>query len=532
MGELVKKTVEDYINEVDYNFEGYIPSEPSLEFVNFIKLIEGRELENKTPVVHFKLLDNIFSKKTKQAVLCHRGYAKSTILTLYLPFYIAVYGNLPNYGVVNYVLMVLDSQEGGAKTVRKAMEMTWNNSEFLQKYVPDVRWTDTFIELGNIEGKKIGIKLTGAQQSIRGTRYTNSTGSHRPELAILDDILSDTDAKSPTVIANIENTIYKAVDKALKPGKNKTIYIGTVFSSKDPLYKAIESGRWHSTVFPVCEKFPCTREEFRGSWEDRFTYDVVKDMYDTAVSLGRLEDFNQEMMNRTMSEEDRLIQDDDIVWYERKSVLVNKSNYNFYITTDFATSEKDSADYSVISVWAYNNNGDWLYVDGVCKRQLMDKNVDDVFRLVSMYKPMEVGIEVSGQQQGFISWLQKEMINRNIFFNLTSENNSSKAGIRPTTNKMQRFMVVVPLFKSKKIWFPEELKNSEMLVEAMDEIKNASISAFKSKHDDFIDTISMLANMNAFMPNVETSFEVNEVSGVWEEVNTDDYDSGMNSIIF
>ena len=483
----LKKSVEDYLNEVDYGFEGYIPSNASLHFINFIKLVNGGTGEtNKSPVTHFQLMDNIFSKKSRLAVLCHRGFAKSTLLTTYLPLYIAVFGKLDNFGVVNYMLAVLDSQEGGAKTMRKSIEMTYNNSEFLQKYIVDTRFTDAFIELENTEGHRLGIKMVGAQMSIRGTRFSNRNGSHRPEFCIMDDILSDTDAKSPTVIANIENTIHKAVDKAMHPTRNKICYIGTVFSHSDPLYKVIGSGRWSPSVYPVCEKYPCTREEFKGSWEDRFPYEVVKRMHEDAVSMGRMSDFNGEMMNRVMSDEDRLIQDSDIMWYPRANVIQNKGLFNFYITTDFATSEKTSADFSTLFVWAYNNVGDWFWVDGICKRQLMDKNVDDLFRLAQEYKQtlQQVGVEVTGQQGGFIPWIKQEMMLRNIYFTLASENNGNKEGIRPVTNKLQRFNVVVPWFKLKRMYFPEEMRNDPIMVEIMDELSLASMSGIKSRHDD------------------------------------------------
>lgn len=528
-----KKTVEEYLNEVDYSLlDNYIPSDASLNFVNFIKLVNGEHGEgNKTPVVHYQLMDNIFSKKSRLAVLCHRGFAKSTLLTTYLPLYICVFGKLDNFGVVNYILAILDSQEGGAKTMRKSIEMMWNNSEFLQKYIPYTRFTDAFIELENLEGHRIGVKLVGAQMGIRGTRFSNKNGSHRPELCIMDDLLSDTDAKSPTVIANIENTIHKAADKAMHPTKKKMIIIGTVFSANDPLYKIIESGRWTSSVYPVCEKFPCEKKDFRGSWEDRFPYEAVKEMYDDARTLGRMSDFDAEMMNRVMSDEDRLIQDSEIIWYERSKVIENKGMFNFYITTDFATSEKTSSDYSVISVWAYNSNGDWLWVDGVCKRQLMDQNINDLFRFAQMYKPQSVGIEVTGQQGGFISWIMNEMITRNNYFTLASENNSTKPGIRPNTNKMQRFNIVVPWFKAHKIWFPKEMEDSSIIQEAMSEIRLASANGFKSKHDDFIDTVSMLGSLNAWKPSAESPRPDDSDNYLWIDNMEEDFEEQFDSYI-
>ncbi|WP_460995191.1 hypothetical protein, partial [Staphylococcus aureus] len=98
----------------------------------------------------------------------------------------------------------------------------------------------------------------------------------------LDDLVSDEDARSPTVIAAIEDTVYKAVDYALHPKKNMIIWSGTPFNAKDPLYKAVESGAWKVNVYPVCERFPCSREEFRGAWADRFTYDFVLQKYTRA----------------------------------------------------------------------------------------------------------------------------------------------------------------------------------------------------------------------------------------------------------
>src|SRR5690606_16375581 len=102
-------------------------------------------------------------------------------------------------------------------------------------------------------------------------------------------------------------------------------------------YKAIESGAWVSNVFPVCERFPCEKSEFRSAWPDRFTYEVVLEMYTKALKAGKVDTFNQEMMLRIMSAEERLIQDCDISWYKRSSVLNNKELFNFYITTDLAT---------------------------------------------------------------------------------------------------------------------------------------------------------------------------------------------------
>ena len=292
----------------------------------------------------------------------------------------------------------------------------------------------------------------------------------------------------------------------------------------------MESGAWAVNVFPVCVKFPCTKEEFEGSWPDRFEYESIKQRYDEALLLGKIDTFNQELMLRIISDDDRMVTDADIQWYNRDLILAVKEAFNFYITTDFATSEKDAADWSVISVWAINSFGNIYLVDGICKKQAMDKNIDDLFVLVQKYKPQSVGIEVSGQQGGFIPWLQNEMIRRNIYFSLASENNEGRPGIRPNTQKMVRFNIVHPWLKAKKIFFPSNLAGSKLVIEALEELKLITAKGFKSKHDDWIDTFSMLGSMYLWKPSESHTEGLNE-QGLWEPDEQDKPSSRQSNYI-
>jgi phage terminase large subunit-like protein len=520
--------VEDYLQLVDYSSDpSYIPSEFALEFVTFIKLVNGvGGEENETPLVHYHMLDTLTENGARVANLCHRGLGKTAVFAEYLFLYLGVYGAIPGFGPINLALYVSDSIENGVKNMRKNLEFRWENSDFLQKYIPDIRFTDIRWEFRNIDGGVFIVKGYGGKTGVRGAKELGV----RPQLAVLDDLISDEDARSATVISAIEDTVYKAVDYALHPKRNLVIWSGTPFNAKDPLYKAVASGAWAANVFPVCERYPCTREDFRGSWEDRFTFDYVKTQYDKALLLGKIDTFNQELMLRIMSDEDRLIQDHDIRWYRRNTVLDNRARFNFYLTTDFATGESQANDFSVLSVWAVNNVRDWFWVDGVVKRQLMDANIDDLFRLAQIYMPQAVGIEVSGQQGGFIPWIQEQMLVRNIYFSLASNGNENKPGIRPNTNKLVRFNVVVPWFKAGKMFFPVDMKDSPQMIEAMDELSLASPGGFRSKKDDFIDTISQLASLNVWLPT-EVGTMSEKKDGMWDIADVPETHDALASYI-
>lgn len=507
----IPKKVVEYLNQVRYGTDAsYVPSTFALEMLNLIKLIDGGMTENVTPTIHLKILDSFVNDTGMDVInLCHRGAAKTTLLE-YVIFRIALYGELPNLGKIPHMIFVGDTIDGGVKKMRKALEYRFNNSDFLQQYLQEIKFTDIRWEFIRKDGSSLVVSAYGGKTNIRGTRENGS----RPVLALLDDIITDADARSPTEIENIKTNINSSLEAALHPKRRKIIWNGTPFNAADPLYVAVESGAWLVNVYPICEKFPCTREEFRGSWEDRFNFDYVTKMYEKLKLQGALASFYQELMLQILSDDTRLISETDVKWYYKKTLLEKRANFNFYITTDFATSEKQFSDFSFISVWAVNNKGFKYWVDGICKRQTMDKNIDDLFKFVQLYNPQSVGIEVSGQQGGFVNWIEQEMLRRNIFFSLASESNEGRAGIRPTTSKLQRFNVVVPYFKMGEMFFPVEEKGSIALDELMDELKLTTVGGFKSKHDDALDTISMLALMPIWMPSSEDIYKPGK-DGIW-----------------
>jgi predicted phage terminase large subunit-like protein len=512
---LIKQELDEWLDQVDYaelNSSDYLPSEFALTFMNFIKLANGAQGEsNKTPPVHLKMLDKMVSKEKYVANLVFRGAAKTTLFMEYLSLFLGMFHYIPGFGPVDGMIYVSDSMDNGVKSARKNIEHRYRQSEFLQEWIPKATFTDNYLEFTNRSGETLGIKMFGAKTGLRGTKIFGK----RPVLAVLDDLVSDDDAHSRAAMMTIKDTVYKGVNHAMDPTRRKVIFNGTPFNKEDILIEAVESGAWDVNVWPVCERFPCTREEFSGAWADRFSYDYVAEQYDLAVKTGKLSAFMQELMLRISSEEERLVQDAEIRWYDRKNLLSNKNSFNFYVTTDFATSNKDTADFSVISVWAYNANGDWFWVDGTCARQTMDVTINDLFRLVQEYRPQQVGIETTGQQGAFIQWLQGEMLNRNVWFNFASSDRSGTPGIRPIPNKLTRFNLVVPWFKAGKMYFPEQMKLTPIMGHFTQQLRLATINGLKGK-DDCLDTISMLGFLRPWKPSDSMPATPDEVDR-WEE---------------
>lgn len=522
--------IQTILNNVDYSFPNYVPSKEAIAFVQFIKEVSGGSEENKTPIIHLKMLDLIFKKNVRRkAVMCFRGGAKTSIGAEFGLLWAACFNSYLGLDDVTVAMYVASSLEKGAKDLRRSIESRYNNSPFLQRMIPNKKIlatdttskhpmqlsendvndllnagkniTDIRLEFVNVNKKPFVVRLFGVASGIRGFKEY----AVRPQIAILDDLLSDQDARSATVMDSIEEVVYKAVAYALHPQKQVMLWLGTPFNSSDPLYKAIESGVWESIVLPVCEKFPCEKEEFRGAWTDRFDYESVMNSYQDAVAKGAYGGFYQEMMLQVISDELLIIRKENIKYLDSKDLNTRLPQFNYYITTDFAFTEKTASDFSVISVWAYTSNKEWILVDGICKKQVMALNIADLFRLVSIYRPIQVGIEVTGQQGGFLSWIRNEMYKSNLYFNIKE--------IRPAKDKFSRFLGITPQYHSGKIFFNKNIEttNPAFWNEIMDELLKVTSEGFKSKHDDVLDTHSMLLDLEAFAPsNSSTANEVKE----------------------
>ena len=504
--------------------EKYIPTKEAVEFIAFIRACNVED--NANAEIHYRLADKYFSSDKQVLIEAFRGSAKSTMME-WLIIYVAVKGYLSGFGKVAFIAFIGDSMENGVKNAFRNIAGKIDKSPLLRELLIIVRKTDSELELRNADGVELNLKGYGAATNIRGVRYKGD----RPDIVILDDITTNDAITSETVQNTINDNFYKSVIPSLHPTRFKIFFIGTPISERDIIHQLSSNSKWVVHKFPIAQVFPCTKEDFVGNWEDRFPYESVLDKYQMYLEAGKAQDFYQEFMLELTDLTTLLVDEDDIQWYDPSIILKNKHNYNFYISTDFATSTKKSADFSTIGVWAISSNNDWLLIDGQCLRQTMQENIDDLFRYVKKWAPLGVGIESSGQQGGFISILQEMMMKRNIWFTLAKRIGSKEIGIRPLKDKVHRFITgVQPKFKQNKIWFPkpELIKTFNprlmaLLAEMVHELSRFTLAGGVKTlaHDDAIDLLNQLSEMELFAPGLPSEFTETEVTDdglVWESV--------------
>ena len=690
-----KFNVDHALNNIDLSFSNYTPSDQALEFFSIITLVLGEDPEVSNSLMHYFLVDLVFNNVKREdfpytpevqenirlnpkkiAIIASRMSAKSTILTAYLPIYVAITGKIPNFGNVMFMVGFGDSQKAGAKVQANTIRDFCEDSDFCRGYFEKMRFTDEeceFIRRGDGPVKKrafmykvkgaaggsvrgiryrterptchevgtiihtdkgtmkvedypynhgvweeygVEVRVCGVQDSERVTRdhkywakrldgkaswvqaselntdyyigtpkesgefiwkqvksvedcgiievvpitvenptyncmpkstYITDNGMSKNCLLFDDIVKNEADASSKIIMDKLQSMIYADAENALG-SKGKIIIVNTPFNKKDPIYQALESGIWTPVCLPLCEKISLgmTKKEYKASWESMHPYKKTIERYEDAYYGGRLREFNQELMLRISSEEDRMVKDGMIQKFDRSMVMRKLHAYTIVVTTDFTASNSRKGDYAGIAVWAINARDDKFLLDLSLKKMTISEQYDELFKMVRRWsrngRILEVGIEIDGQQKTHIFALKQMMLEKSMWFNFAKQKGkSNQEGISSKAaggNKLERFKYMMPSFDGYKMWFANELYSTPDMEEMLEELTYLTNTSINSKHDDGLDVISQLALIDYILPidnGDDIADDENKYNGpdIWEDVEDDmDDDEDMDSTVF
>jgi len=532
---VVKFDMEGALETIDYSFPSYTPSEDSLEFFTLMRLVEGSDFEFKTPLAHYFMVDVLFGNVTadqfpyskevqetiainphRVAIVASRGLAKSTVVTAFYPIYCAVKGVLPSGDNTRFHLLLGASAMGGAKVMSKAVQALCEDSVFCNNYFEEMSFTETesrFVRKGPGKEKSRAflVRYLGIGGNIRGNR---DNYGERYDHAIMDDVILNTQAAySEVQMGLLRELIASDLENGLVGGLRGRIFsVATPFRLGDPVVETLTSGGYTPLLLPICESINVgmTKEEFKGAWPSMHPYEAVIRQYRQAIASNSTKSFNQERMLRISSDEDRMIQDNMIEWYSRKDLLKDIGAYNIYITTDFTTTSEAKSDFSALGVWAVNSNKDYYMVDLCVRKQGIGAQYEELFRMVNFWsshgKAVEVGVEIDGQQAAHIFSLKEMMVKRSEWFSFARQKGAKlgKEGILSKSsggNKHERFRFMLPHFQNHKFHFPNELRETPDMREALSQLKYTTYDGFGS-HDDFCDIISQIGMIDIIYPMV------------------------------
>jgi hypothetical protein len=445
------------------------------------------------------------------------------------------------------MLYVSDSMRNNVKTTMETIGSVYRESQYLRTIFEDARTvqdeinfvrkpvTKKEIALYNEYVVKQGMKKTevpgrmkrtfsmtgiGASTGGRGSRE----GLSRPNGIFFDDLLgSEADANSETILENIESTIESDMLPALSGNGSFALFAGTPYNKNDPAYKRIEDGSWLPVVFPKAEKMDefTTKETFRGVWEDRHTFKKCKNDFikaKKAADSGNpvpMRKLNQEYYLRISNDEDRMVPESMLRWFDPEGIIARAWEYNWYLTTDYTSTGSKGSDLSGAAMWAVSHDGSWFLMGLILRKMELETQYNETFMMIESMidkvRWIDVGVETDGQQNIHLYSLEKKMIERNTHFGFAKQKgrvNKNQVGIRSRLEggtKHWRFRAMLPMFQNNKIWCGNHLRNTPDMRELLDEIKYTTYMGIGTKHDDGIDLISQVNMIDATYPSKEYS---------------------------
>ena len=492
----------------------YLPKEMSAMFFSWVNLHIPRE-SNKTPRMHYQIIDELLTEDQNVQAMVHRGGAKSTVLTNYLPLYVACHGELPNFGRVKNLIIfsaTIEQAIGQLKGIRDI----WENSEALQeiltvaiskkgKIVAD---KVDHLCLVNLDGQRIHIQAKGAGQSMRGTKQDGA----RPQLLIFDDILVDEILTSEKERKKLKTWFFSTVQNAVDIEHYKKIVVGTPMTDDDILMEMLRSTTYKSVKFPVANEFPVPIENIVSSWKDRFTPERIMKQFQEAKEMGAEGDFYREMMLEVVNDEMRLFEERFFKSYKYKDIKKNLAEMNFFTSMDLAVSSKKSGDFTVIITIGVNKDGHWFIVKCDVGRFSPTTVIDKLFKHVVMFRPLEVRGEKAALQQVLNDFIDKRMIDTGIYFNMDGLKNNS------SISKEYRINALQPKMKMGHIHFPSDI-DEDSLAELIYEMKGYIRTGATTAHDDAVDCLANFLDPDfVFTPSPKNGTEISGEGDSFEDL--------------
>ena len=447
--------------------------------------------------------------------------AKTTVLSKFLPLYIASTGELPNFGAVLNCI-IFSATYDQAVDLLKDIRSTWENSDVLQETVflaknksgKIIADTEKYICFENEKGIRFHIQAKGAGQSMRGTKKEGK----RPELMIFDDILVDAIMTSKDERVKLKRWYYSSVVPACNTAHNKKIVVGTPMTDDDLLSEMLRSKTYKSIKFPIANSFPVPMKDIVSSWKDYHTPEKIMKAYNEAKEMGAEGDFFREKMLEVVNDEMRLFTEEQFVYYSYEDLKKSgKMNEMFFFTTiDMAVSKKQHADFTFVITIGINKEGHWFIVKIDYGRPDPSEVIKIIFNHVKKFKPMEFRGEKAGLQQVLDHFIEKEMMRTGIYFQTNGLENNS------VTSKEQRIVALQPLMKMKKIHFPNDI-DQDAMAELLYEMKGYIKTGATTAHDDGVDCLANFLDPNFIMtPTGDTPEE-------YEGYDMNDFDDYVDS---
>ena len=373
--------------------------------------------------------------------------------------------------------------------------------------------TDIIVEF--TDGTKFRIMAKGSEQKLRGVIWDHM----RPDLIVCDDLENDEIVMNKDRRDKFKRWVYGALIPC-RSQRGIIRIVGTILhmdsflenlmpidNAKDTIHEELKTYSIKAATSWKSVKYKAHNSDFTQIlWPERRTAQDFMMIRQDYIDRGLPDVYSQEYLNIPIDESNTLFKKNDFLPRREED---KKKKLNYYISGDFAISEKEKADYTALVVGGMDEDG-ILHIVNVIRERLDGLAiVDTMLMLQKVYDPIAFGIEDTQITKSIGPFLNRAMIEQNIFINLMP--------IKPhKTDKITRARSIQARMRAGGLRFD---KNADWYQTFEDELMRFP----RDKHDDQVDAMSYLGLMIDRIVDAPTKEEIDE-----DEYERERGESGLN----
>ena len=413
------------------------------------------------PQFHKELWELCCSKHKKIAVAAPRGHAKSTSVTFSYLLSALLFRES------QYAIIVSDT-EGQAKQFLGDLKNELLENEDLIALFGIGRLkkdTETLIIVEMADGHQIRVEAKGSEQKVRGMKWR----AMRPDLIVCDDIENDESVMNKDRREKLRNWFFKALLPAMSD-RGRIIVVGTILHMDSLLERLLNDPTWTTA------RYAAHNEDFSEIlWPERFNRERLEEIRYSYQAQGIPEGYSQEYLNYPIDESTAYFRRDDFRWYEPEEVDYDRLNY--YAAVDFAISDKERSDYTVIAVAGIDSNNKMYIVDLLRGRWDAKEIIDNMMDIQVKWQPELFTAEEGMIRKSLGPFLKDEMLRTGIFLNLNP--------MVPVKDKQTRARSMQARLRQGSVYFNAD-------ADYYPDLEQEMIRFPKDVHDDQVDALAWI----------------------------------------
>ena len=482
-------------------------------------LINKFDSASQIPKFHEEMWDLCTSKNQFVAIGAPRAHAKSTSITLSYVLACLLFRNR------RFVLIVSDTESQASMFLGQITQELQENNDIIELFgikrdpltnqVKFEKDSQTDIIVSFNDGTKFRVMAKGSEQKLRGVIWDHA----RPDLIICDDLENDEIVMNKERREKFRRWVYGALIPCRS--QNGIIRIvGTILhadsfleslmprdTDKYTVHEELKTYSTRSASQWKTVKYKAHNQDFSQIlWPERRTAQEFRLIRQDYIDRGLADVYSQEYLNIPIDEANTFFKKNDFAPRREED---KKKKLNYYISGDFAISEAERADYTVMIIGGMDEDGILHIVNVIRDRMDGLEIVDTLIMLQKLYDPIAFGIEDMQVSKAIGPFLSRTMIEQNVFLNIIP--------LKPhKADKKTRAKSIQARMRAGAVKFD---KSAEWYQALEDELMRFP----RDKHDDQVDSMAYLGLMLDRIIEAPTKEEMED-----EEYEHELEESGLN----